>query len=101
MSELADTPGPQAHAPPGADPSVSRTSRLLDRIARRPWRALGIVALVAVLGFAWLSWSLPVSRALEPLPEPTLILLDSSGASFARRVQRNARRRAVAAGARA
>jgi penicillin-binding protein 1A len=54
-------------------------------ITTRPWWALGAVAALLVLVFAWLSWALPLSRALEPLPEPTLILLDRTGQSFARR----------------
>jgi len=33
----------------------------------------------------WLLWALPVDRALEPLPRPTLVLLDRHGEAFARR----------------
>jgi penicillin-binding protein 1A len=46
----------------------------------------GIATLVslAVL-LAWLGSSLPISRALEPLPNRALILLDAQGRPFARR----------------
>ena len=69
---------PDAHvADPGATP-------------RRPWwkrRAWAWALLLPVLGFAWLSWRLPLDRALEPLPEATLVLLDAQGRPFARRGQ--------------
>ena len=50
--------------------------------------AVGIVggvfaALVVVL--VWLGSSLPISRTLEPLPNPAIILLDAQGQPFARR----------------
>ena len=34
---------------------------------------------------AWATWRLPLNRALEPLPDPTLVLLDRNGEAFARR----------------
>jgi len=37
------------------------------------------------LTVAWLSWSLPVSRALEPLPTPALVLISADGHPFAQR----------------
>ena len=45
--------------------------------------ALGIGASALVL--LWLFWALPVNRALEPLPKPTLVLLDRNGDAYARR----------------
>ena len=48
-------------------------------------RAAAIVLGVLLLGFAWLSWALPVHKALEPLAEATLVLVDSEGNAFARR----------------
>jgi penicillin-binding protein 1A len=45
---------------------------------------IATLASLAVL-LAWLGASLPISRALEPLPNRALILLDSQGQPFARR----------------
>lgn len=55
-----------------------------------PWwrdrRRLFLWALAfLVLLFAWAAWRLPLNRALEPLPDPTLVLLDRHGEPFARR----------------
>ncbi|RAK58092.1 transglycosylase domain-containing protein [Phenylobacterium deserti] len=56
---------------------------------RFPWRklflGLVIVASLLVVLTAWLSWSLPVSRALDPLPTPALVLVSADGQPFARR----------------
>jgi penicillin-binding protein 1A len=46
--------------------------------------AIGALLPLAVL-LVWLGASLPVSRALEPLPSRALILLDDQGQPFARR----------------
>jgi penicillin-binding protein 1A len=48
-------------------------------------RVLALVLLLLALGLLWLFWALPVNRALEPLPKPTLVLLDRDGEAFARR----------------
>jgi penicillin-binding protein 1A len=56
--------------------------------ARPRWprrRILAIALLLALLPLLWLSWALPVNRALEPLPKPTLVLLDRHGEAYARR----------------
>ena len=52
---------------------------------RRPWQiaAGAVLAMVAVIVF--MVWSLPLGRALEPLPNPTLILVTADGKPFARR----------------
>jgi penicillin-binding protein 1A len=47
------------------------------------WAAVAASLLVVLV--AWLSWSLPVSRALDPLPSPALILVSADGVPFARR----------------
>jgi len=52
---------------------------------RRVWRGLVLLAVLAGALVAWLSWSLPVSRALEPLPTPALVLVSADGHPFARR----------------
>jgi penicillin-binding protein 1A len=46
--------------------------------------AAGVLALLIAL-FVWLGHALPISRALEPLPNRAIILLDSQGQPFARR----------------
>jgi penicillin-binding protein 1A len=46
--------------------------------------ALGALA-VLVLLIAWAAWRLPLNQALEPLPDPTLVLVDRNGVDFARR----------------
>jgi penicillin-binding protein 1A len=55
-------------------------------LRHRLWFGAGIGALLplAVL-LVWLGSSLPISRALEPLPSRALILLDNQGRPFARR----------------
>ncbi|HYF22327.1 MAG TPA: PBP1A family penicillin-binding protein [Caulobacteraceae bacterium] len=47
--------------------------------------AATLIAVVLVTLFLWLSWALPVSRALEPLRDPTLVFVDVDGKPFARR----------------
>ncbi|WP_407908254.1 transglycosylase domain-containing protein [Lysobacter claricitrinus] len=48
-------------------------------------RAGLIATAVVVLVFAWVAWRLPLDRALQPLPDPTLVLVDRNGVAFARR----------------
>ena len=52
---------------------------------RRPWQfaAGALLAMAAVIVF--MVWSLPLGRALEPLPDPTLVLVTADGKPFARR----------------
>ena len=52
---------------------------------RRPWQIAGGVVLLAVALVVFMVWSLPLGRALEPLPNPTLILVTADGKPFARR----------------
>jgi len=63
--------------PPSGEPPVKR---------RWPWRriALGVGLLFALL-IAWLVWTAPLGRALEPLDQPALVLFDAEGRPFARR----------------
>ncbi|PHY13073.1 penicillin-binding protein [Caulobacter sp. B11] len=61
--------------------------RIASGLAARPWliavmAGLGLVLAAAVI---WLGHSLPISRSLEPLPSPALILLDAQGKPYARR----------------
>ena len=52
---------------------------------RRTLQGLVVLAALFAVMVAWLSWSLPVSRALEPLPTPALVLVSADGHPFARR----------------
>jgi penicillin-binding protein 1A len=55
-------------------------------LRHRLWFGAGIGALLPlVVLLVWLGASLPISRALEPLPNRALILLDNQGQPFARR----------------
>jgi penicillin-binding protein 1A len=59
----------------------------------KPWRArvrtarrwIRIALVLFGLLMLWMSWALPINRALAPLPEPTLVLLDRNGEPYARR----------------
>ncbi|MDB5451089.1 MAG: penicillin-binding protein [Phenylobacterium sp.] len=68
------TPEPDDEAPP-------RRRGRLGRI----FMILMIVLGAAIVLVAWLSWSLPVSRALDPLPHPALVLVTADGHPLARR----------------
>ncbi len=72
-------PPSPAPTPPSAPASVSRARGL----SRRHWLAIALLVLAGLL--TWLVWALPLDRALGPLPDPTLILLDRNEVAFARR----------------
>ncbi|MEO7637341.1 MAG: transglycosylase domain-containing protein [Sphingomicrobium sp.] len=74
---------PNPFAPPVLDPAP-------DAPAPKPRRSRRRIALYAVLGiilftFAWLVLTAPLSRALEPLDDPALLLLSAEGRPIARR----------------
>ena len=71
---------PEAPAAPRAEPPRPRGRWLGPLVLGLAIGAL----LVAALGL-WLTWSLPLSRALEPLPNPAVVLLTQDGQAFARR----------------
>lgn len=52
---------------------------------RRPWQIAAGAALAVVAVIVFMVWSLPLGRALEPLPDPTLVLVTADGKPFARR----------------
>jgi penicillin-binding protein 1A len=55
-------------------------------LRHRLWFGAGLGALLPLVALlVWLGASLPISRALEPLPNRALILLDNQGQPFARR----------------
>jgi penicillin-binding protein 1A len=55
-------------------------------VRHRLWFGVGAAAVLPMIGLlVWLGTSLPISRALEPLPNRAIILLDNQGHAFARR----------------
>jgi penicillin-binding protein 1A len=46
---------------------------------------LAWLSVLLLVGVVWLSWSLPLSRALEPRPDPAVVLISADGQAFARR----------------
>ncbi|CAN5399797.1 hypothetical protein BH10PSE3_BH10PSE3_12450 [soil metagenome] len=55
-------------------------------LRHRLWFGAGLGAILPLIVLLiWLGSSLPISRALEPLPSRAIILLDSQGQPFARR----------------
>ncbi|MFC3711863.1 transglycosylase domain-containing protein [Sphingoaurantiacus capsulatus] len=75
-SPVADDPELEGIDPQGQPPAKRRL----------PWKRIfaGLFALF-VLMVAWLAWTAPLGRALEPLDQPALVLLDDEGTPFARR----------------
>jgi penicillin-binding protein 1A len=54
--------------------------------ARRFWKPiLGVILLALIATGIWLVVTAPLGRALEPLKNPSLVLLDASGSPIARR----------------
>ena len=66
---------------PTASVAASRAWFARHRVA---W-ILAAPLLLLVVVIAWAGWRLPIDRALAPLPEPTLVLVDAQGTPFARR----------------
>jgi len=52
---------------------------------RRLLTGAAVMAVLFALLVGWLSWRLPVGRALEPLASPALVLVSADGRPFARR----------------
>ena len=74
----------------GVDPCLPLTEPAAAP-RRRLWSLRRLLVVFVILcglfglTVAWLSWSLPVSRALEPLPTPALVLISADGHPFAQR----------------
>ncbi|MDR6532422.1 membrane peptidoglycan carboxypeptidase [Caulobacter rhizosphaerae] len=77
MSDAADL-DPADPTPPPAKPPIWK---------RRPWLIGGtaVVVLAVIVFVASLLWSLPLGRALEPLANPTLVIVAADGSPIARR----------------
>src|SRR5690348_12547682 len=76
------------HASPPAEPPLqARPSEPQPwwKWRNRPWQYAGAGLLAVILLALWLTWALPLGRALEPLQSPTLVLVSSDGKAFARR----------------
>ena len=79
MSSLAPAPDESATTLDGGSPGESAPRR-----RRWPW-VLGGIAFLFVVLIAWLFFTAPLGRALEPLESPSLILEDASGKAYVRR----------------
>jgi penicillin-binding protein 1A len=77
--ERLPTPTPTPTAP------VPTSRRWRAWLARRRVWLISTPLVLVVAAVAWAGWNLPLDRALAPLPEPTLVLLDAEGTPFARR----------------
>jgi penicillin-binding protein 1A len=83
---VEDLPNPLAPAapPPPIDPSTEE-----EQAPKRRWRRTKIVLLsigaVVLLTLVWLIFTAPLSRALEPLPDPAMLFLSEDGTAIARR----------------
>ncbi len=80
-AEVVETVTPEAVEPPPAAPVAKPPIW-----KRRPWQ-IGAAAtvLVVVAIIVSLLWSLPLGRALEPLANPTLVIVAADGSPIARR----------------
>ncbi len=68
-------------------PEEAAAERRAQRgFVRRHWAALlGLLILGLALLLGWLVYTAPLGRALEPLKEPSFVLLDAAGTPIARR----------------
>jgi penicillin-binding protein 1A len=68
-----DAEAPYAPAPP--------------RRSRRPWLRWGLIGFAALtlVTLLWLIFTAPLGRALEPLPDPAMLIVSSEGRPIARR----------------
>ena len=83
MEELPD-PFPSATPRPGAIPDAPVFE---DRARRRRWWPLLLYAIsgIFLVTLIWLIVTAPLSRALEPLDDPAILLLSQEGQPIARR----------------
>ncbi|WP_340647591.1 transglycosylase domain-containing protein [Phenylobacterium sp.] len=91
--ELTPEPDPPAEVVPGSEPqseiAPGPVTAAADGVTpiwmRRPWQiGAGVAALLLIL-MVWLVGSLPLGQALEPLENPTLVLVAADGRPIARR----------------
>lgn len=80
---------PQARGPfdlQAARALAVKGGEAFQRWTRTRWAPYVVIGLgLLVIFFAYLTWALPIGRALEPLRTPTLVMLTADGKPFARR----------------
>ena len=87
-SNLEELPDPFAPLGPGPGPGAPfDTPELEDKPRRRRWWPLVLYAISGVffVTLIWLIVTAPLSRALEPLDDPAILLLSQEGRPIARR----------------
>jgi penicillin-binding protein 1A len=78
-------PDPFTPEPPAPQPDVGEAADTEPRKRSRLVLALYVFVGLIVVTLAWLIVTAPLSRALEPLEDPALLLLSSEGQPIARR----------------
>ena len=81
-ADIENLPDPFSSAPPPSDSAPAK-----DKAPRRRWLRWGFTALGALLlvTLLWLIVTAPLSRALEPLDDPAMLLVSAEGRPIARR----------------
>jgi penicillin-binding protein 1A len=83
-ANVEDLPDPFAPAVPPPDEADAH-----EPPPRRRWRRAKLIALstlaVILVTFTWLFFSAPLSKALQPLPDPAMLFLSADGHPIARR----------------
>jgi penicillin-binding protein 1A len=81
---IEELPDPFAPALPPGEPAAGEATPKNRRW--RPEKIIGLTALAAVVvTLVWLVFTAPLSRALEPLPDPAMLFLSDDGRPIARR----------------
>ena len=81
--EITPQPTPEPEA--GPNPETAPGDGAPPIWLRRPWQIGGGVAVLLLVFMVWLLGSLPLGQALEPLENPTLVLVASDGRPIAKR----------------
>ena len=88
-TNVEDLPDPLAPAPPPGDgrPPIDPVARAVRRLRRRRVLKYGAYAFFALflITILWLVITAPLSRALEPLPAPAMLIVADNGEPIARR----------------
>ncbi len=87
--EIPDARGPAAQPQGGAGPPLGDyTVNLPVIVRRRKWRwvprVLAVLILLFLAAVAWLVWTAPLSKSLEPPVPPSITLLSAEGTPIAR-----------------